>query len=75
MIEQHNQEAENGYLTFHLGLNKYSDFTPQEIRDSMNGFKQDESNQRSRKPFVSDKQEEIPNHVDWRKSVRISSIS
>ena len=75
MIEQHNLEAANGDNTFTLGLNKYSDLTAQEIQESMNGFKQDENVQRSGRSFSFDKEADIPDTVDWRKSVQRNWIT
>lgn len=38
-VEKHNKKHANGLVTFKMGLNKYSDLTPEEFSAQMKGFR------------------------------------
>lgn len=83
-IARHNRRQANGLHSFTLGLNKYADMTPQEFKRVLNGFKPSlkmRSNDIVHPAVVvetsellSDDDEEIPRHIDWRQHGFVTPI-
>jgi len=71
MIKGHNEEADNGVHTFHLGENEFADLTTLEITNYYNGLNIKSSVVEPRSEIdVSD----LPAEVDWRTKGVVSEV-
>lgn len=64
-INQHNMEADLGKHTYWLGINEYADWTNEEFRAFMNGYKM-ASNRTGTMFMAPENLGDLPDTVDWR---------
>jgi len=76
-IRQHNLEADLGLHKFTMGMNKFGDWTREEFKSRMNGFKMTEevkAMKRDSHMFLPPSNIAIPDKVDWRKQGYVTEI-
>ncbi|XP_064644993.1 procathepsin L-like [Lineus longissimus] len=72
IIQKHNVEADMGEHTYWLGVNQYADWTSDEFRGFMNGYKM--RNISSGSTFLAASHVELPTTVDWRPKGYVTGV-
>jgi len=72
-IEYHNKEYEAGRKSFQLGMNRFGDWTNEEFRAKMNGYKRPATNTSIGNLFVAPNVA-IPDWVDWSKEGLVTPV-
>jgi len=75
LINNHNADYDNGLVTFTLGMNQFGDMHTMEIQSILLGFKQEDPSVNENRPILkADKQENLPEEVDWRPSGAVTPV-
>jgi cathepsin L len=73
-IEKHNELFEQGKVSYSKALNKFSDMTAAEVRESHTGFREGTLNQQFEKRVVIKTSGVVPNDVDWRARGAVTQV-
>lgn len=71
-IDSHNEQYENGYVSYTLKMNQFGDMTREEINAAMNGLLM--SNIRQPRGFFEKTPRELPKEVDWRTKGAVTPV-
>jgi len=73
VIQQHNMEADMGVHSFYLGVNVFADWTNEEFRAMMNGYKGSKGSAPLK--FLSvNNEKDLPESVDWRTAGYVTEV-
>ena len=75
-IARHNYKSANGFKSYSLGLNKYSDMLHSEFITAMNGYQHEMKRQRlvNGSTYLSPANVVTPKEVDWRKKGYVTPV-
>lgn len=73
LINQHNREADMGKHTYWLGINEYADWSNEEFRAFMNGYKMP-TNRTGSKFMEPLNLRDLPDEVDWRVKGYVTTV-
>ncbi|KAG8256913.1 hypothetical protein J6590_059863 [Homalodisca vitripennis] len=73
-VREHNENFENGEVSFDVEINKFSDLTTEEFVTMMNGYKRLEEHERTGDAFDDSENVKLPKNVDWRKKGAVTEV-
>merc|ERR1712168_952658 len=73
LIRQHNLEADLGMHTYTLGINEYADWSNEEFKDFLTGYRPSNSSVKGAH-FIAPSNVQVPDEVDWRKEGYVTPV-
>lgn len=75
-VTTHNKLYEDGLVSYSLKINKYSDLSQEEVKETLNGYKKSNVNLSDLEiiHFIPDDSVEVPDEFDWREKGAVTPI-